>query len=197
LRRCFSSWRRLPLLLAWIGGRGSQRKHGLTIGTLPRAHFHRHLRAQTIEPAELVALIEGAGRTGNRTPGPEAVPDRPLTADSIEARVDLYQQLIALSQIIVIDFVLAGDNAIVVGWRGARCPALRARVIFWGVAGGFVLRMPVRHHCNAAADHRRVDARRRYPAALGVWKSSRDQAAGRTTRVPPGTRAQHHAEIRT
>jgi YjbE family integral membrane protein len=56
--------------------------------------------------------------------------------------VDLTQQLIALSQIIVIDFVLAGDNAIVVGMAASRvAPALRARVIFWGVAGAVVLRV--------------------------------------------------------
>ncbi len=56
--------------------------------------------------------------------------------------MDLYQQLVALSQIIVIDFVLAGDNAIVVGMAASRvAPALRARVIFWGVAGAVVLRI--------------------------------------------------------
>jgi YjbE family integral membrane protein len=56
--------------------------------------------------------------------------------------VDLSQQLIALSQIIIIDFVLAGDNAIVVGMAASRVhPALRARVIFWGVGGAVVLRI--------------------------------------------------------
>jgi YjbE family integral membrane protein len=56
--------------------------------------------------------------------------------------VDFSQQLIALSQIIVIDFVLAGDNAIVVGMAASRVsPALRMRVIFWGVAGAVVLRI--------------------------------------------------------
>jgi YjbE family integral membrane protein len=56
--------------------------------------------------------------------------------------VDLYQQLVALSQIIVIDFVLAGDNAIVVGMAASRVhPAMRAKVIFWGVAGAVVLRI--------------------------------------------------------
>jgi len=56
--------------------------------------------------------------------------------------VDLTQQLIALSQIIVIDFVLAGDNAIVVGMAASRVhPSIRARVIFWGVGGAVVLRI--------------------------------------------------------
>src|SRR4051812_17955541 len=54
----------------------------------------------------------------------------------------LYEQLIALSQIILIDLVLAGDNAIVVGMAAARVPAhLRAKVILWGVAGAVVLRI--------------------------------------------------------
>jgi len=56
--------------------------------------------------------------------------------------VDIYQQLTALAQIIVIDFVLAGDNAIVVGMAASRVdPALRSRVIMWGVAGAVVLRI--------------------------------------------------------
>jgi YjbE family integral membrane protein len=56
--------------------------------------------------------------------------------------VELHQQLIALAQIVIIDFVLAGDNAIVVGLAASRvAPHLRARVIFWGVAGAVVLRI--------------------------------------------------------
>ena len=56
--------------------------------------------------------------------------------------MDLYQHFVALSQIIVIDFVLAGDNAIVVGMAASRVhPAMRARVIFWGVGGAVVLRI--------------------------------------------------------
>jgi YjbE family integral membrane protein len=58
------------------------------------------------------------------------------------AGVDLTQQLIALGQIIVIDLVLAGDNAIVVGLAASRVhPALRTRVIFWGMAGAVLLRI--------------------------------------------------------
>jgi YjbE family integral membrane protein len=56
--------------------------------------------------------------------------------------VDISQQLIALSQIIMIDFVLAGDNAIVIGMAASRvAPAQRAKVIFWGIAGAVVLRI--------------------------------------------------------
>ena len=56
--------------------------------------------------------------------------------------MDLYTNLIALGQIIVIDFVLAGDNAIVVGMAAARvAPEIRAKVIFWGMAGAVALRI--------------------------------------------------------
>jgi YjbE family integral membrane protein len=51
-------------------------------------------------------------------------------------------ELIALLQIIVIDVVLAGDNAIVVGMAASRvAPEMRAKVIFWGIAGAVVLRI--------------------------------------------------------
>jgi YjbE family integral membrane protein len=56
--------------------------------------------------------------------------------------VDLFQQLVALSQIILIDFVLAGDNAIVIGMAASRvAPHLRARVILWGMLGAVILRV--------------------------------------------------------
>jgi YjbE family integral membrane protein len=56
--------------------------------------------------------------------------------------VELTQQLIALSQIIVIDFVLAGDNAIVVGMAASRVhPSIRAKVILLSVGGAVVLRI--------------------------------------------------------
>jgi len=51
-------------------------------------------------------------------------------------------QLVALFQVIAIDIVLAGDNAVVVGMAAARVdPRLRAKVIFWGVGGAVVLRI--------------------------------------------------------
>jgi YjbE family integral membrane protein len=54
----------------------------------------------------------------------------------------LHAELAALLQVIVIDVVLAGDNAIVVGLAASRvAPALRSRVIFWGIAGAVVLRI--------------------------------------------------------
>ena len=48
----------------------------------------------------------------------------------------------ALLNIIMIDIVLAGDNAIVVGLAASRVePSLRAKVIFWGIAGAVILRI--------------------------------------------------------
>jgi YjbE family integral membrane protein len=56
--------------------------------------------------------------------------------------LDLSQQLIALAQIIIIDFTLAGDNAIVVGLAASRVdPRIRAKVILLGIAGAVVLRI--------------------------------------------------------
>jgi len=50
--------------------------------------------------------------------------------------------LAALGQIIMIDVVLAGDNAIVVGLAASRvAPAIRNKVIFWGITGAVLLRI--------------------------------------------------------
>jgi len=48
----------------------------------------------------------------------------------------------ALINILIIDLTLAGDNAIVVGMAASRVrPDMRAKVIFWGIAGAVVLRI--------------------------------------------------------
>ena len=50
--------------------------------------------------------------------------------------------LIALLQVLMIDIVLAGDNAVVIGLAAARVPAkLRKKVIVWGLGGAVVLRI--------------------------------------------------------
>src|ERR687889_2751872 len=55
---------------------------------------------------------------------------------------DLWPQLIALGQVIAIDLVLAGDNAIVVGMAAAGVPIdQRRRVIFWGIGAAIILRI--------------------------------------------------------
>jgi YjbE family integral membrane protein len=49
---------------------------------------------------------------------------------------------IALMNVIVIDVVLAGDNAIIVGLAASRvAPELRRRVIVWGIGGAVLLRL--------------------------------------------------------
>lgn len=54
----------------------------------------------------------------------------------------LYGELVALVQVVIIDLVLAGDNAIVVGLAASRvAPELRGRVIFWGIAAAVGLRI--------------------------------------------------------
>jgi YjbE family integral membrane protein len=48
----------------------------------------------------------------------------------------------ALLNIIMIDLVLAGDNAIIVGLAASRvAPEIRGKVIFWGIAAAVVLRI--------------------------------------------------------
>jgi YjbE family integral membrane protein len=50
--------------------------------------------------------------------------------------------LIALAQVLMIDIVLAGDNAVVIGLAAARVPAaLRGKVILWGMVAAVVLRV--------------------------------------------------------
>ncbi|EGS32791.1 TerC family protein, partial [Veillonella sp. oral taxon 780] len=52
------------------------------------------------------------------------------------------QGLLAILQIIIIDILLAGDNAIVIGMAAKNLPEhLRKRAIFWGTAGAIVLRL--------------------------------------------------------
>jgi YjbE family integral membrane protein len=49
---------------------------------------------------------------------------------------------VALLNVIMIDLVLAGDNAIVVGLAASRvAPDIRSKVIFWGITGAVVLRI--------------------------------------------------------
>jgi len=54
----------------------------------------------------------------------------------------LLPELLALGQVVFIDLVLAGDNAIVVGMAAAGVAReQRAKVIFWGIAAAVVLRI--------------------------------------------------------
>ena len=52
------------------------------------------------------------------------------------------EQLTILTQIILIDLVLAGDNAIIIGMVASKFPLeQRKKVIFWGIGGAIVLRI--------------------------------------------------------
>jgi YjbE family integral membrane protein len=52
------------------------------------------------------------------------------------------EQLVILSQIIFIDLVLAGDNAIIIGMVASKFPTeQRKKVIFWGIGGAIILRI--------------------------------------------------------
>ena len=52
------------------------------------------------------------------------------------------EQLVILGQIIFIDLILAGDNAIVIGMVASKFPAdQRKKVIFWGIGGAVILRI--------------------------------------------------------
>ena len=54
----------------------------------------------------------------------------------------LHEQLVALFQVVAIDVVLAGDNAVIVGLAASRvAPEMRTKVIFWGITGAVVLRI--------------------------------------------------------
>ena len=52
------------------------------------------------------------------------------------------EQLIIFSQIVFIDLVLAGDNAIIIGMVASKFPAdQRKKIIFWGIGGAVILRI--------------------------------------------------------
>ena len=52
------------------------------------------------------------------------------------------EQLTILGQIIFIDLVLAGDNAIIIGMVASKFPIeQRKKVIFWGIGGAIILRI--------------------------------------------------------
>jgi YjbE family integral membrane protein len=52
------------------------------------------------------------------------------------------EQLVILFQIIFIDLVLAGDNAIIIGMVASQFdPNLRKKIIFWGIGAAIILRI--------------------------------------------------------
>jgi len=54
----------------------------------------------------------------------------------------LSEQILIFIQIVLIDLVLAGDNAIIIGMVASQFPAeQRKKIIFWGISGAVVLRI--------------------------------------------------------
>ena len=54
----------------------------------------------------------------------------------------LTEQIVIFIQIVLIDLVLAGDNAIIIGMVASQFPAdQRKKIIFWGIGGAIVLRI--------------------------------------------------------
>ena len=52
------------------------------------------------------------------------------------------EQITVLTQIILIDLVLAGDNAIIIGMVASKFPLeQKKKIIFWGIGGAVVLRI--------------------------------------------------------
>ena len=52
------------------------------------------------------------------------------------------EQIIIFTQIVFIDLVLAGDNAIIIGMVASQFPPeQRKKIIFWGIGGAVVLRI--------------------------------------------------------
>jgi len=52
------------------------------------------------------------------------------------------EQLVIFSQIVFIDLVLAGDNAIIIGMVASQFPInQRKKIIFWGIGGAIILRI--------------------------------------------------------
>ena len=54
----------------------------------------------------------------------------------------LSEQILIFFQIIFIDLVLAGDNAIIIGMVASQFPAeQRKKIIFWGIGAAVILRI--------------------------------------------------------
>ena len=52
------------------------------------------------------------------------------------------EQIVIFFQIVFIDLVLAGDNAIIIGMVASKFPPIqRKKIIFWGIGGAVVLRI--------------------------------------------------------
>ena len=80
--------------------------------------------------------------------------------------------LTALFQIIMIDLVLAGDNAIVIGLAAAGLPAAqRNKAILIGIGAATLLRVVLATHNHTTPADRRAVARGRHLTLVGVLEN--------------------------
>jgi hypothetical protein len=95
----------------------------------------------------------------------------------------------ALGQVIMIDLVLAGDNAIVIGLAAAGLPKdQRNKAILVGIIAATVLRIGFAAAIDPAAADPRPAAGRRHPAALGVLEDVARAAHGHAEERAPKKR---------
>ena len=109
-------------------------------------------------------------------------------------------ELVALAQVILVDLVLAGDNAIVVGIAVAGLPVQqRWRVMVLGIAAATVLRIVFASFTVQLLQDHRLAARRRPAAALGLLEAlaRAAQRAGSSTCRAGTRRARSSAEAAT
>ena len=89
--------------------------------------------------------------------------------------------LTSFLQVIMIDLVLAGDNAVVIGLAAAGLPSeLRRKAILIGIVAATRAAHRLRADRHPAAQHHRAAARRRPAAALGLLEDVPGAARRRT-----------------
>ena len=101
---------------------------------------HAAADARLVIPMQPGPALPECGPGGGDGAGRGAAPDRPFSTGGM-MELTLFQPggLIALLQVLMIDVVLAGDNAVVIGMAAARVPPrLRKKVIFWGLIAAVV-----------------------------------------------------------
>ena len=100
------------------------------------------------------------------------------------------EALSAFLQVIMIDLVLAGDNAVVIGLAAAGLPEeQRSKAILIGIVAATVLRIVLRADHDPASADRRPAARRRHAAAVGVLEDVARAARQATPRRPEAEEA--------
>ena len=64
------------------------------------------------------------------------------------------EEIIIFFQIVLIDLVLAGDNAIIIGMVASQFDKnLRKKIIFWGISAAIVLRIFFYHNYSLLASN--------------------------------------------